>query len=237
MADRPRWYGLDPSPIADGDGLVAFLSHVGICLWTPMPNLDFPNLAEKMDLRKPDDIWDTWFWKDDLHEQKRLYYGKLLAGKPTFVSMDFLPNVVAALGDVDPHNLHERGALTAEALRIYEALLRHRQMATGDLRRESGLADRSSKSAYDKAVTSLGAIFQICKTGITGRTRGTYGYRWGLVEDWVPEVLEQAARIRPHNAARAVADRLCEVGVDLRPKDLRRLFGWDAETAEAACTR
>jgi hypothetical protein len=234
MTERPRWFRVPPSPVADEEGLVEFLGHVGICLWTPTTGLDFPNLAEKMDLKKPDDIWDTWFWKDDLHEQKRLYYGKLLAGKPTFVAMDFLPTVIAALGDMDPHNLHERGALSAEALRVYEALLRRRQMATGDLRREAGLAEPSSKAAYEKAVTSLGATFQICKTGITGRTRGTYGYRWGLVEDWAPEVLGKAARIRPHDAARAVVARLHEMGVDLRPKDLRRLFGWDAETVESA---
>lgn len=195
--EGPKWRQLGPCPVEDEEGFVEFLDAAGICLWRPLETLDFPNLAEKMDLAKPDDIWDTWFWKDDLHEAKRLYYGKLLGGRPTFVAMRFLPAVIAALGDVDPYTFHERGTLTAETLRVYEALVRHRQLTTGELRREAGLASPSSRPAFDRAVTSLCALFQICKTGITGRTRGTYGYRWGLVEDWIPEVLAQAARLRP----------------------------------------
>jgi len=200
----------------------------------PHPSLDFPNLAEKMELDNPDDIWGTWFWKDDLHEAKRLYYGKLLGGRPTFVAMDFLPCVIAALGDVDPYTLHEQGRLTADALRIYEVLLRRRELSTGELRREVGLTGPGTKPVFEKAVTSLCALFQVCKTRITGRTRGTYGYRWGLVEDWVPEVLARAAALEPEEAARAVARRLRSMGVPLKPVHWRRLTGWgDEEVAWA----
>jgi len=233
MSAPPVWHALGPSPVHNEDEFVAFLEAVGICLWTPHPALDFPNLADKMELAKPDDIWGTWFWKDDLHEARRLYYGKLLGGRPTFVAMDMLPSVIAARGDIDPRTLHERGALTAEALRVYEALERHGELSTGDLRRAAGLDGAGARTAYDRAVTFLGALFQICKTGITGRTRGTYGYRWGLVERWIPETLARAARIRPHDAARTVAERLRGLGVEMTPERWRRLFGWDAETIAA----
>jgi hypothetical protein len=223
-----------PGPIAREDEFVAWLGTVGLCTWTPVPAASFPNLADMMDLAKPDDIWGTWFWKDDLHVAKRLFYGKLLAGKPTFVAPALLPYVVAAKGDVDPHTYHEQGRLSAEAVRIYEALQRHAELATTDLRREAGLASRDSKAAFENGVTALGALFQICKTGITGRTRGTYSYRWGLFEHWAPEALTEAARLRPQQAARYVVVHLRSVGVELRVEQWRRLFGWDADTAEAA---
>jgi len=215
--------------VRDEEGFVRFLNAVGICLWMPHPSLDFPNLAEKMELDNPDNIWGTWFWKDDLHEAKRLYYGKLLGGRPTFVAMDFLPYVIAALGDVDPYTLHEQGRLTADALRIYEVLLRRRELSTGELRREVGLTGPGTKPVFEKAVTSLCALFQVCKTRITGRTRGTYGYRWGLVEDWIPDVLAEAAKLEPEEAVRAIVRRLHGMGVRPRPVHWRRLLGWGDE--------
>lgn len=228
------WRLLGPSPVSNEDGFLDFLNEVGICLWRPHPSMDFPNLAEKMQLADPDDIWNTWFWKDDLHIEKRLYYGKLLAGLPTFVSFGFLPFVLAALGDVDPYTMHERGVLSIQALRLYEALERYGELSTGALRRETGLVGPRSRAVFDRAMVSLQSLFLVCKTGLTGRTRGTYGYRWGLVERWIPETLRQAAGIAPTDAAREVAARLVSVGVRLSADQYRRLLGWSADTAEAA---
>jgi hypothetical protein len=81
---------------------------------------------------------------------------------------------------------------------------------------------------------SLSALFQICKVGITGRTRGTYGYIWGLVEEWLPETLNDAARIRPDDAAAAVAQRLADWGAPQARRIFERWFGWPRERAEAA---
>ncbi|NLI01122.1 MAG: winged helix DNA-binding domain-containing protein [Chthonomonadales bacterium] len=236
MEMAQAWRAMAPGPIRCEDEFVAWLDRVGLCMWRPIPRLAFPNLADMMDLAKPDDIWDTWFWKDDLHEAKRLFYGKLLGGSPTFVSMELLPPLIAARGDVDPYTFHEQGRLTADAIRIYDALVRCRQLTTTELRVEAGLMAKASKAAFDSAVTALGALFQICKVGITGRTRGTYGYRWGLVEDWAPEALAKAARLRPEDGARQVASRLRAMGVVLEARDWKRLFGWDDEIIEAATT-
>ncbi len=233
MGELPFWRSMADGPIATEDEFTAFLDRVGVCLWTPFGRVPLPNLADMMDLAKPDDIWGTWFWKDDLHIARRLFYGKLLAGRPAFVSMPLLPSLIAARGDVDPHTYHEQGRLSAEAVRVYEALVRCRDLATSDLRREAGLADKGDRSTFENAVTALGALFQICKTGITGRTRGTYSYRWGLLEDWLPDTLSVAARIRPHDAARRICAHLASIGATLSRADTRRLFGWDDDTLDA----
>jgi len=229
-----HWTELAPNPIRTEGDFVAFLNQVGVCLWKPAGALVFPNMADQMDLARPEDLWDTWFWKDDLHIAHRLFYGKLLAGRPTFVSNDLLPAVIAAQGDVDPRTLAERGLLSAEALRVYAALVRERRLSVRDLRRSAGLEGSEQKAAFETALERLSAWFQICKVGITGRTRGTYGYIWGLVEEWTPETLTAAAGLEPGDARRCVRDRLAAHGVAPTPAQWRRLFGWEPQDSPDA---
>jgi hypothetical protein len=228
------WREVIPGPVRNEEEFVAFLDAVGLCLWLPLPRPDFPNLAEMMEIRPQDVMGHTWFWKDDLHAAKQLYYGKLFGGNAGFVSMAFLPSVIAARGDIDPHTLHEQGRLSDSALRVYEALMKRRALPTRDLRREAGLAASGERTAFENAAVALTGLFQICKVDITGRTRGTYSYVWGLVEDWIPETLSAASRLRPHAAARTVAARLAGMGVRLEERHWKRLFGWDDETVAAA---
>lgn len=224
-----NWTETTPYPVVTEDDFVAFLEQVGVCLWKPAGAFSFPNMADRMDLAHPEEIWETWFWKDDLHIAHRLFYGKLLAGRPTFVANDLLPAIIAAQGDVDPRTLAERGLLSSEALRVYAALVRERRLSVGDLRRVAGLDAKEQKAAFETALERLSAWFQICKVGITGRTRGTYGYVWGLVEEWTPATLAAAARLEPGAARRCVRDRLEAYGVALTPAHWRRLFGWEPQ--------
>lgn len=233
----PNWTELQPYPISTEEDFVVFLDQVGLCLWRPEPNLPLPNLADRMDLAKPDDIWDTWFWKDDLHIAKRLFYGKLLAGRPTFVSPALLPYVVAARGDVDPHNLRDAGRLPSTTVQVYDALVSHRRLAVRELKSASGLSAPGDKAAFEAATESLSALFQIAKVGITGRTRGTYGYIWGLMEEWLPDTLSAAARLRPGAAARHIVEHLGALGVEMKPATWKRLFGWDDEVMGEAMGR
>src|SRR5439155_22294135 len=69
--------------------LVAMVDALGFCFaFTgeasyPVPAA-FDHLSTNDDSRK----WEwMWPWKDELAEQKKIYYGKLLVKKPTFVSM------------------------------------------------------------------------------------------------------------------------------------------------------
>jgi hypothetical protein len=212
------------------DEFVEKLNRSGIIAWMPIKGLALPNLAEMMGFAGSDVMLSTWFWKDDLHHEKKLFYGKLLAGNPVFVSMEFLPKLIAARGDVDPHTFHEQGRLTDEAIRIYNALNRFRSLATRDLRREAGLTATRDKTAFENGLNALSALFQICKVDITGRTRGTYSYVWGMVEDWIPEVLSEASKLRPLEAAGIVMERLEAIGVRPEPRQWKRYFGWDADT-------
>src|SRR5689334_17970876 len=104
-------------PVTTPEACIAYVNRVGICSWRHMARVpDFPSLEAVTPWTGSEVTFQTWFWKDGLHIEKRLYYGKLLeAETPAFVSMEWLPAFIAAQGDNDPHTLHEKGLLSKMA--------------------------------------------------------------------------------------------------------------------------
>lgn len=71
----------------------------------------------------------------------------------------------------------------------------------------------------------------VTKTGITGRTRGKYGYIWDLVERWLPETLAAADRLGM-KAARALLNKHFELrGIPIDSALYRKVLGWEAHTS------
>src|ERR671923_2685949 len=91
------WHTLFPRPVAHQEDAAAFVAALGFCTWGAVPGLAFPNLAEAMGETASSVLGRTWFWKDDLHLERRLYYGKIIRGQPSFIAPDYLPDFVAAL--------------------------------------------------------------------------------------------------------------------------------------------
>jgi len=65
-----------------------------------------------------------------------------------------------------------------------------------------------ARRACTTALIDLEQRFIICKTGITGREMGTYGYLWDLAERWMPEAFTAADRLKRKDARAMVLDRL-----------------------------
>lgn len=231
MAD---WTTLDPSPIIEPGHLVSFVDKVGLCLWWTIPNVPLPSLAARMALDRPEDLWDTWFWKDDLHISRQLFTSRLVANRPTFISLRLLPYVIAAQGE--PGEGHHGATGSQAANRVYQSLLRYRLLSISHLRRKTRLTEPQAQHEIDAALEALAASFRICKVGITGRSRGTYGYVWGLLEDWLPDQAAQASAMDEVEAARHIVDHLAGVGVTMRAGEWQRLLGWRKEVAAAAAT-
>src|SRR3989442_13229853 len=70
-----------------------FIRDIGYCYaFTPGPGY-LPCLFEVLDTRSDDRRWSwTWDWKEALPSAKRVFYGRGLGRKPTFISMEFLPH-------------------------------------------------------------------------------------------------------------------------------------------------
>ena len=202
---------------------IAYVDRVGICSWRKMAKTpSFPSLEEATP-------WDgnmltlqTWFWKDDLHIEKRLYYGKLLDSEtPTFVSMAWLPVFIAAQGDNDPYTLYEKGRLSQMAFEIYEHIERNGPTPASRMPWRRG--------SHQMHLIALERCFLVTKHGLTGRTRGTYGYLWGKADTFFPEAFDTAAKINVADARERIRLHLAAYGVTLSAAETAKKFRWATE--------
>jgi len=219
-----------PGPIVDPDSAVAFVDACGFCTAGPVPGLDLPNLADALNTT-PFSVWySAWGWKDDLHFDRRLYYARLVRSQPTFISVTYLADFIAALGgrgqevERNPEELYALGRLSREAFVLYQYLRDHPSQPSRELRARTGL--RHSVAAAERALLELQRRFLICKVDLTGRTRGTYSYIWDLAERFWPDAFDEARATAPSVARGRIRERLESFGVAATPALEARLFLW-----------
>ena len=73
--------------VRNAEGLVTMVDAFGFCFAFTLRTGDAPIPAclDHLSTNSEDRKWGwMWSWKDELPEEKRLYYGKLLVRKPTF---------------------------------------------------------------------------------------------------------------------------------------------------------
>jgi Winged helix DNA-binding domain len=232
MTNVIEWQTLIPRPIEGPDDAVAMIEQLGFCTWGPIPRLNFPNLADAMGETSLSVLDHTWYWKDDLHFERRLYYGKIIGGQPSFLAPDFLPIFIAALagpgqeGERDHLQLFFDGRLSREGKTIYEYLDEHAAQPTRALRRGAHLNEKNMKTATERALMELQRRLLVCKVDLTGRTRGTYSYVWDLAERFWPEAFEAAAQTTPEVARERIRKQLHAFGIEPNAALEQRLFLW-----------
>lgn len=232
MPNVAQWRAMIPRAIQGPDDAIAMIETLGFCTWGPVARLDFPNLADAMGETALSVLDHTWSWKDDLHFERRLYYGKIIAGQPTFLSPDFLPVFIAALAgpglerERDYLQMFLDGRLSREAKTIYEYLDEHAAQPTRALRRGARLYEKSLKTVTERALAELQRRFLVCKVDLTGRTRGTYSYVWDLAERFWPEAFEIAAQMEVEEARERIRGQLRACGIEPDAVLEQRLFLW-----------
>lgn len=221
---REDWTGKVRTP----DDLVRFVDTVGCCARTPLAAYaDFPNQADVMG-PVPAGVSDPWFWKDDLHAEKRLYYTRVFGGQPGYISNAVLPVFVATNGAVFDELVFE-GLVTPEMEQIYRLIEASGPIPIRDLKK---LLTPDANRAANRILIELDRVFLITKTGITGRTRGTYGFIWDLTERWMPDVLQSADRLGRKQAAATLRDHLSTLGIPPDSTFYAKVLGWSAEFAK-----
>ncbi len=226
--DASGWRDLYPGVVRTPDDAVRFVEAVGFCTWGPIKSLAFPNLADAMGASALETENATWFWKDDLHVERRLFFGRVVRGQTSFVANDYLPDLIAALGgrgmegERDPEELYAEGRLSREAKAICDLLREQGATPTRGLRSGALL----SGSVAERALVELQRRLIVCKVGITGRTRGTYSYVWDLAERFVPDAFREAAATAPSAARARIRGQLEAFGITPDPALESRLFLW-----------
>lgn len=242
---RLKTFRLQPgSKLKNVDEALAFVEERGFIMFWPIKGLDLPSLwtAVAGDRPVPNEHDDpghvTWGWKDSMLDSRRWYYGKLIRGKATIVSLKTIPYFYALsdrVGDLDDYSLaYDEGKLTWEEKSIADVLLNHGPLHTIELRRRSFLSSESAKARFERALTALQRGLWILPVGIARAGAWRYAFIYELFDRWFPQVVSQARLITRREAFwRLTAAYLESVGA-ARPDAIARVFQWEKKRVKGA---
>jgi hypothetical protein len=244
-AYRAETFRLSPrQKLRSPDDAVAFVNQRGFVYFWPNKGVDLPNLWTAVAGDRPvADAHDdpghvTWGWKDKLLPSKRWYYGKLLRGRATMVSLETLPHFYALsenFGDPDDYLLqYEAGQLSQEAKLILEHLLEHGASHTVGIRRETRLTSRDTNTRFERALTELQAGLKILPIGVAEAGAWRYSFIYELVDRHFPDLPAQARPIGRGEARGRLLDLyLRSVGAATEAQ-MTSLFRWKPAEVAAA---
>lgn len=210
-----------------------YIQRVGMCwLFAPRERaLELPSLFEAVKGRFDAHIddWDAdsdrlWAWKNDLPAARRAYYGKALAGRPCFISLQLLPAAMAALGVEEVGQAYAHGAIHADAKRVYDTLSRYGAQPTQTLRRNSGFAGHEGKVRFHKALEELQRRLIALPMGATSEGLAWPSQIFELVSVWFPAEAEAARTLELDAARSALVLRYLATVIAAPPETLMRLF-------------
>jgi hypothetical protein len=137
----------------------------------------------------------AWFIKDEVMRRGRIYYAKLVKGRSTFIAPGLIPHFNALWG-VPRRAETER--LSSDARAVLKVLRSEWEMATGDLRKESGVTDRPR---FTRAIDELQRAMKVIPGEVVYEP--SFTYIWMLAEGRFPEPL--SVKVRRETALCAIA--------------------------------
>ena len=199
---RDRLWRRDPEcRVEDAHTAERFIEDVGFCEALTDARRTGPSLyvavCGRRDAHMPRNVQKdpeaslAWTIKDDVMRRGRCFYGKVLRGRMTFVAPRLLPFFNALWGM--PRKL-EKKYLSTEAQLILKVMRREWEMATRDLREESGIKERAR---FDKALAELQKTLKVIPSDVLYEP--TFTYIWSIPEarfaDQLSEVVDREVAV------------------------------------------
>lgn len=157
----------------------------------------------------------TWLLKDEIVRRGRIYYAKLARGTTMFLAPRMVPYFHAVWG---VRRADEATRLSRPARAILKALRQEWEMATSDLRDDSGVKDRH---AFGRAMDELQAAMLVVPSAVFYQPKFTY--IWTLAVGRFPQALTR--RVSRNAALREIARCfLAGAGMTI-PGELARVTG------------
>ena len=223
---RDRLWRRDPeNRVEDVYSAERFIEEVGFCSTLtdsrrPGPSL-FVAVCGRRDAHSPRNVQKdpesrlAWTLKDEIMRRGRCFYGKVLRGQATFISPRLISAFNSLLGCT---RSAENKVLSKDAQAILKVLRREWEMATRDLRQESGITERVR---FDKALTQLQRSLKVIPSDVLYEP--TFTYIWSVPEARFPEQMKVS--VKREQALRDVAEAyLVGAGMTLRG-ELARVTG------------
>ena len=185
--------------VRGGRSALAFINAVGFCstfyrtpeplpcLWVAVCGRRNPRFPKHT--HTDPHIGLTWRLKDILPAKKQVYYGKLLKGRPTLVSLSCFPAFFRLIrgnkGSGDYLSDYRAGRLTRTANIVMDALMDEHPQYTRGLRAACGLMAPERTREFDRAIGELQRGLWIVKT--EERYEPSFSYRWDLLDHWLED--------------------------------------------------
>jgi len=207
------------------------------CLWEAVVGRPKPRWPRRS--HHDDGVGLTWQLKDDLPAARRVYYGKLLRGRPLLVALDVFPAFYALVrGRQRARDYlveYQAGRMSLTARRLMDALVREHPQYTRELRANTFLLEPSRTREFERAMAELQQGLWLVKS--EERYEPTFSYRWELVEAWLPEAVAEGRRLRRAAALDRLIARYVAGAVFASPRRLARLLGVPLTEVEASVSR
>jgi hypothetical protein len=177
----------------------------------------------------------TWNLKNSLPANRLTYYGKLVRGKPTLVSLDLLPAFCALIregkGSGDYIVDYRQGRMTRAAVRILEALHERGSLPTPELRRAVALHGAERTAEFDRTMAELQRGLWIAK--VEEVYEPDFHYRWDLLDNWLPEPLAASRDLTREPAVRRLLSAYLRGAGAGQARFMASLFGTSLVEVEA----
>ncbi len=207
------------------------------CLWEAVVGRARPRWPRRS--HHDDGVGLTWRLKDELPAARRVYYGKLLRGRPVLVALDLVPAFYALVRGRqrarDYRTEYAAGRMSLTAKRLMDAMVRQHPQYTRELRANTFLLEPSRTREFERAMAELQQGLWVVKS--EERYEPTFSYRWELVEAWLPDLVAAGRRLSRTAALDRLLDRYTAGAVFTTRPRLRRLFGVPAAELNASLAR
>jgi hypothetical protein len=206
------------------------------CLWEAVAGRSAPRWPKRS--HHDAAVGLTWRLKDELPAARKVYYGKLLRGRPCLVALDVFPAFYALVRGRqrarDYRMEYEAGRLTLNGRRIMDALIAHHPQYTRELRASCFMLEARQTAAFERAMAEVQRGLWVVKTA--ERYEPTFSYRWDLLETWLPKAVATGRKLSRDAAVVMFVERYMRAAVFSRPRALQRLFGLTEREVGAAVT-
>ena len=166
-------------------------------------------------VQKDPEASHTWLLKDDLVRRGKVYYGKLAGARTMFIAPRMIRYFHAVWG---LRRAEEPRRLSRPARAILRVLRREWEMATSDLRDDSGVKDRAT---FTRALDELQAAMLVVPSEVYYQPKFTY--IWTLAVGRFPDELRR--RVRRDVALREIARCFLSSAGMTVPGELARVTG------------
>lgn len=221
-----------------------FIDEVGFCTGFTA-GMDLPCLREAIagarEPAMPEHIQHdyaigmAWRIKDALPERRLVYYGKVISGRPGFVSRDLLAAFLKLRVEPGGHRkIYARGGLSQCAKLVMDVLAKRGAAETRVLKLSCGFAQPSRRAEFDRAMRELQEKFLALKVE---ERYEPFSYVWDTLEHRWPDAIAEARSLTRNQAAYAIVRRYFEIAGYGAERAIARTLGIDGSLIESAARR